>query len=247
LRCGILNPDFLLVRTTPIPLPPGPFAVRWALTPLRPLRGTLTVTDGIPPGFERAQDDRPRLTFELDDVGQTRSQEYKLLPPQGGGALRGIGEVRFDFSAPGGEQGSFHHVFPIGPTLPPDLGDVPSEPLPGPPADPDFGTDACGRAAAQLWREHVERFSATVFGPSVATFRYLKERAKRCRRAGIARGGGGICGDQARVARARCFIEGGTARECLEAARRARELCRRLGLGGPLDAALGGRPFRPRP
>lgn len=130
---------------------------------------------------------------------------------------------------------------PIGPRLPPESSSLPSEPRLVPPLDPDFGNDACGRAAKRLWQEHLEsREAALLGGPSPAVYADLRERVERCRDT-IGTEYSGVCGPRARDAYALCILRGGFPIECREEARRALSECERMFLGGIGSDIFGGR------
>lgn len=237
LRCGVLHPDFVLVRRTPLPIPPGqPFAVRWSFAPLGDFTGAVTVEDGLAPGFHEPRGSR-RLVFQAGG-GQERTvtREYRLTARGAEGELAVPSLVSLEPRGGQAEPQAFQLLLPIGPAPWPDLGDAPSEPIPRPPADPDFGPGPCGRAAQRLWDEHVERFGGSPFGLSFAEYSDLKTRAERCRRALPAYSV--LCGAAGRSAWADCFLRRG--RDCAGAASAAIERCRRFGLGGPLEGILGG-------
>ena len=128
-------------------------------------------------------------------------------------------------------------IFPFGPSLPLDRG-LPSEPRMIEPFEPEFGDDACGRAAARLWEEHINDPLTQLLGPSPARYQDLKRRERLCSRT-IGSGYGDVCGNSAANAYARCFMEGGYPRECREEAHRVRMRCQRdLGLEDILEAPL---------
>jgi hypothetical protein len=237
LRCGVLHPDFVLVRRIPLPPPPNrPFAVRWSFAPIGGFAGTVTLEEGTAPGFHRPQAPQ-RLVFEAaGGQGGTVTREYQLIARGAEGELSVPGLVTVVPRGGRGERRSYQLLFPVGPAPTPDLGDAPSEPVPRPPEQPDFGPGPCGRAAQQLWDEHVERFAGTPFGLSFAEFSDLRTRADRCRRA--LPSFGGLCGGFGASAWAECFLRRGAG--CPAAASEAIERCRRFGLGEPLDDLLGG-------
>lgn len=237
LRCALLDPDFLLVRRTPLPIPPGePFAVRWTFVPFDGFSGSLLVEEGVAPGFHRPQGPVPLKFGRERGDGKGVTREYRLVASPGEERTWVPGRVTLD---PGREQGgreTFSFLLPVGRLPWPGLEDVPSEPLPSPPANPGFGSGPCGRAAARLWKEHVERFSSPPFQPSPASHSYLKTRAERCRRAMPSYRG--LCAGAGEAAWAGCFLREG--RSFSSVAHRAIDRCRRLGLGDALGEILGG-------
>lgn len=237
LRCGVLGHDFVLVRRTPLPIPPGrPFEVRWSFAPLGGFAGKVIVEDGIAPGFAPAVGSQ-RLVFEgQEGQGTTVTHSYRLRAATGEKTLSVPSLVTVKADRGRNEPESFQLLLPLGPAPSPGLDDAPTEPIPRPPADPDFGPGPCGRAAQRLWDEHVERFGSTPFGLSYAEYTDLRTRAERCRRA--LPSFGGLCGSAGQAAWAGCFLRRG--RDCRTEGQAAVERCVRFGLGEPLDGILGG-------
>ena len=238
LRCGLIHPDFVLVRRTPLPVPPGPFAVRWSFAPLGGFTGSVVVADGLAPGFGPAQGPPPRLRFEAAaGQGGSQTREYRLTAAAGGEETLSVPSlVTVEPRGGQGARGSFHLLLPIGPRPWPDLADAPSEPRPRPPDHPDFGGGPCGRAADRRWTDHVERFGDTPFGLSLAEHSDILTRAARCRQ--LLPSFGGVCGAEGQAAWADCFLN--DRRDCDAEAAAAIERCRRLGIGDALDDVLGG-------
>lgn len=237
LRCGLLHRDFVLVRRTPLPVPPGKaFPVRWSFAPLGKRSGTVVVEDGLAPGYRRPQGPA-RLKFGPGSgKGKTMTREYTVLPPPEGGKVSVPSLVTYKPRGGASEAETFEILLPIGTRPWPDLADAPSEPVPSPSADPHFGEDPCGRAADQLWKEDVEHFRGTRFGLSRAREEYLLTRAERCRRAMPTYGGS--CASAGEAAWANCYVREG--RDCSEVAVEAIERCRRFIVGEALDDILGG-------
>lgn len=238
LRCGLIHPDFVLVRRTPLPVPPGPFAVRWSFAPLGGFAGSVVVADGLAPGFSPTQGAPPRLRFEAAaGQGGSQTREYRLSAAAGGEETLSVPSlVTVEPHGGQGTRGSFHLLLPIGPRPWPDLGDAPSEPLPRPPDQPDFGGGPCGRAADRRWADHVERFGDTPFGLSPAAHGDIQTRAARCRQ--LLPSFGVVCGAAGQAAWADCFLN--DRRDCDAEAAAAIEGCRLFGIGHALDEVLGG-------
>ncbi len=129
-------------------------------------------------------------------------------------------------------ENSKRATFPFPTPLIPTFPSLPTEPVLGPPTDTDFGPGVCGRAAAELWRQHLQSGLTQALGPSRAHYRYLKDRAERCRQIRHPNFRGD-CRGMAQFAYARCFILEGSPRECMDEARQAIERCERFGLGSP--------------
>lgn len=98
------------------------------------------------------------------------------------------------------------------------------------PADPridfpvgaHFEDDICGRAAEQLWQEHLDDPVTDALGASPAERDWLQERAARCRRASLPSfSRSPRCEEIAQLAYARCRILGGSPRTCTAEARQA--------------------------
>lgn len=90
------------------------------------------------------------------------------------------------------------------------------------PQSPVFGDDPCGKAAEQLWQEHLEGPLTAVLGPSPAERDWLQERAARCRLGRLPTfSDNPRCEEIAQLAYARCRILGGNPRSCTAEAREA--------------------------
>ena len=227
LRCALLHPDFVLVRRTPLPIPPGdPFTVRWSFAPRDGFAGKVVVEDGLPPGFVAPRGPRQLVFRAAANQGGTTTREYRLATNRDRGTASLPSLVTVEPRGRRGEPTTFQAVLPIGPQPWPGLDDAPSEPAPRSPADPDFGDDRCGREAQRLWDEHVERFAGTPFGLSLAEHEELQERAERCRRA-MPDYGLTLCGGAGQSAWVECFLRDGWA--CKQVGDRAVE--RGLGTG----------------
>jgi len=237
LRCGLLHPDFLLVRRTPLPTPPGkPFPVRWSFAPLGKPSGTVVVEDGLAPGYRRPQGPA-RLKFGPGSgKGKTMTREYTVLPPPQGGKVSVPSLVTYKPRGGAGEEETFEILLPMGTQPWPTLLDVPSEPLPSPPADPEFGPGPCGKAADEHWEEHVEGYAGTRLGTSYKRYEEIVDLAKWCRE-NMPRFGR-ICRSSGQDAWADCVL--GEVGNCTTVAEEAIERCRRFIVGGALDGILGG-------
>lgn len=164
------------------------------------------------------------------------TRKYTLRPSPGAGKSSVPSRVTYDPRGGPGEKEVFEILLPISTQPWPDLPDVPSEPLPSPSADPDFGEGPCGRAADRLWEEHVERFQMPPFRPSAAEEQDLLTRAERCRRAMPTYRG--ICGSAGEAAWAECFVRRGL--NCAAVAEEAIVRCLFFSVGETLDQVLGG-------
>lgn len=224
LRCGVFHSDFVLVRRTPLPIPPGkPFAVRWSLVPRGELVGTVVVEDGLAPGF-RSPQGAPSLRLQAKRRKQGQepvSQEYRLQTTLEEGTLSVPTRVTFEPRGGRGERRSFQVLLPIGPAPWPELRETPGPIRVDPPVDAQFGPGPCGAAARELWDEHVARFAGTPFGLSPAEREDLRVGADRCRRAMPTYEG--PCAEQARKAWADCYLRDGW--RCTDAAQDVLEAC----------------------
>ena len=129
---------------------------------------------------------------------------------------------------------------PLGPTPQPEL---PPEPDLAPPLNPSFGDDPCGRAAAQLWQDHLASPLTQLLGPSPAERNDLIRLRDRCRDE-LTRFNH-PCGGIGDMAYAWCRLNGRPPHQCLTVARQRVELASRFGLCSPFADLVGGwgRPF----
>lgn len=109
------------------------------------------------------------------------------------------------------------NLFPQGPFP------VPDEPDPRPPEDPFFGSDACGRAARQLYEEVLDDLRGFP-GANRAAYNEAERFVGRCR-ARIPDFGSGRCDNAAAQAWANCYAEGRSFRLCNWQAQIARWTC----------------------
>ncbi|MFW6012470.1 MAG: hypothetical protein ACOC92_02035 [bacterium] len=236
----MLHPDFVLVRRSPLPIPPGdPFRVRWTFAPREGFSGAVRIEDGLAPGFQRPQGPTPLEFRARGGQARSRTRSYELVSADVAGTVSVSSRVTVRPRGAGGEAEAFELLLPLGPEPGPDLGDVPSEPTPSASADPDFGPGACGRAAERLWAEHVERLRAVGAKPSPAREQDLEDRADRCRQVSPSYGGV-ACGSAGASAWAACFLRQGHGVGCSGEAEDAIERCRRLGLEPVFGDILGG-------
>ena len=92
LRCGLLHPDFLLVRRVPIPLVPGEKVTEvWELLPLTRLDGPLraTFTGG---GLEKPLERK----LGAGQPGAVERFSLTLVAPKGASALAGLASFEYD-------------------------------------------------------------------------------------------------------------------------------------------------------
>lgn len=149
--------------------------------------------------------------------------------------------VTFRPSGGQGELESLQLLLPIGPEWMPDLSLVSGDPsLPTAPRDPDFGTDACGLGADQLWDEHLEDNFTRLLGRSFGHYIYLLDSAERCRRVPrVVPASDSVCGVAGERAWVRCFLEG--EQDCPGAERAAINRCVSLVVVGSMDDIISGR------
>lgn len=103
---------------------------------------------------------------------------------------------------------------------------IPDEPRIDIPVRCAFEDDVCGRAAEQLWREHVQDSWRKGFPPSQAECDDLRNAAERCRSRGLPTFGGPPCHHVGQLAYARCRMNRHSRRTCLEDAWRTVLVCR---------------------
>ena len=111
LRCGILHPDFFIVRRIPFPLPPGrDYVERWQFTPLTDLDGPvyLSISGG---GLQQGQ------KFEFKSrpgARRTMTRSLKAIAPKEALDVKGLAVVNYEMKD---AQSEFEKAFGIDTTI----------------------------------------------------------------------------------------------------------------------------------